>query len=122
MSSTPDRPLMPLSSSLASEFHLADPPVGCPSAASRPLSAVHALRKSHTSPSVSSSGRRPSSPLVLLASFSLLQTGTLHATGAKFDSSLDRNQPFEFNLGSGQVIKGWDEGQSNSRCRLVAPP
>lgn len=46
--------------------------------------------------------------------------------GSKFDSSLDRNQPFQFNLGAGQVIKGWDEGvagmQVGGKRKLTIPP
>ncbi|KAI3624174.1 peptidylprolyl isomerase [Malassezia furfur] len=46
--------------------------------------------------------------------------------GTKFDSSLDRGQPFSFTLGIGQVIRGWDEGLREmcigEKRRLLLPP
>jgi len=52
-------------------------------------------------------------------------TGTLE-DGTKFDSSLDRNEPFEFALGAGQVIPGWDIGLQGMKVggarKLTIPP
>ncbi len=52
-------------------------------------------------------------------------TGTL-TDGKKFDSSHDRRQPFEFSLGRGEVIQGWDQGVAGMRVggkrKLVIPP
>ncbi len=59
------------------------------------------------------------------------ETVTVHYTGwltdgTKFDSSVDRNDPFAFVLGTGQVIRGWDEGVAAMRvgdkARLTIPP
>lgn len=59
------------------------------------------------------------------------QTVTVHYTGwltdgTKFDSSVDRNDPFRFPLGGRQVIAGWDEGVQGMRVggkrKLTIPP
>jgi peptidylprolyl isomerase len=63
------------------------------------------------------------------------QTAVVHYTGwlyqngqkgKKFDSSVDRGQPFEFPVGAGRVIKGWDEGVATMKVggkrTLIVPP
>lgn len=46
--------------------------------------------------------------------------------GTKFDSSVDRGQPFQFSIGQGQVIRGWDEGvltmKIGGKRKLTIPP
>ena len=69
------------------------------------------------------------------ASPKLGQTAVVHYTGylndngkkgKKFDSSVDRKEPFEFPVGAGRVIKGWDEGVASMKVggkrTLIVPP
>lgn len=52
--------------------------------------------------------------------------GVSHSNGAQFDASWDRGEPFEFALGGGQVIGGWDQGvqgmKVGGRRKLTIPP
>ena len=52
--------------------------------------------------------------------------GVAWSTGKQFDASWDRNEPFDFRLGAGQVIAGWDQGVAGmkvgGRRKLTIPP
>lgn len=59
-------------------------------------------------------------------SVSVHYVGVAWSTAKQFDASWDRNEPFEFGLGAGQVISGWDKGVAGMRVggrrKLTIPP
>jgi len=93
-----------------------------------PLSSAMAEKAEHETSSglkyvdlVTGEGRQPKKGKTVVVHY----TGWLE-NGQKFDSSLDRGQPFSFRIGMGQVIRGWDEGVMSMRVggkrRLTIPP
>jgi len=124
---------------------LTEPPPPEPVAAEVAANAPSASARAATSPSQSASAAQPP-PAPPAAVESVTATtltqgkgpaaksgdkvrvhyiGTL-LDGTKFDSSRDRNKPFDFGLGQGQVIRGWDQGVAGMKVgekrKLVIPP
>lgn len=102
--------------------------VGFPAAAETTDGSAETVMESVTTPSglvytdtVVGEGESPSTGQLVTVHY----RGTLE-NGSEFDSSYRRNQPFTFQIGVGQVIKGWDEGVSTMRVggkrTLVIPP
>ena len=99
-----------------------------PPAAAAPAWTPPDMSKAVTTPSglkyvdtVKGTGASPSYGKVVTVHY----TGRL-SDGTKFDSSVDRGQPFSFIIGTGQVIKGWDEGvmtmKVGGKRTLIIPP
>ena len=90
--------------------------------AAKPVTTASGLQIVDTKPGTGASPR-PNQTVVVH------YTGWLYVNGAKgkkFDSSVDRNEPFEFPVGAGRVIKGWDEGVGSMKVggkrTLIIPP
>jgi peptidylprolyl isomerase len=88
-----------------------------------------------TAPQTTSSGLSYTDTKVGTGASPAGKTATVHYTGwlyengvkgKKFDSSVDRNEPFDFPVGAGRVIKGWDEGVATMKVggkrTLIIPP
>ncbi len=69
---------------------------------------------------------KPGCPIVVHYTGWLFDASQDDNKGSKFDSSVDRNDPFVFNLGAGQVIQGWDQGfegmKEGGKRTLIIPP
>ncbi len=97
-----------------------DPVAALPAAQAGPQLLTEDLRKGI--------GNTARSGMTLMVHYTgwLYEPGALGYRGKKFDSSRDRGQPFQFRLGEGRVIKGWEIGivgmQVGTLRRLVIPP
>jgi FKBP-type peptidyl-prolyl cis-trans isomerase len=113
------------SPSTTASTSVAQDSAGAETQAKEPTVATQALSvtdiKTGTGPAI-----KPGQTAVVHYTGWLYSQGAPENKGTKFDSSLDRNDPFSFPVGGGQVIQGWDQGvagmQVGGQRRLVIPP
>ena len=89
-----------------------------------PDSGITALQKTDVTPGTGMEARSGQVVRVHYTGW-LYNASAADHRGKKFDSSKDRNEPFEFSLGAGEVIKGWDEGVAGMKVggtRLLTIP
>ena len=90
--------------------------------AAKPVTTSSGLQMIDTQPGTGASPKQGQTAVVHYTGY-LNDNG---AKGKKFDSSVDRGQPFEFPVGAGRVIKGWDEGVASMKIggkrTLIVPP
>ena len=110
---------------LALSFSLAALPFAAPASAQttgKPMTTASGLQIIDTKVGTGASPK-PGQTCVMHYTGWLYENG---AKGKKFDSSVDRGQPFEFPIGQGRVIKGWDEGVASMKVggkrTLIIPP
>jgi peptidylprolyl isomerase len=107
---------------LAGAFALQAPTTAAAQAAGKPMTTPSGLQITDTQIGTGATPK-PGQICVMHYTGWLSQNG---AKGAKFDSSVDRGRPFEFPIGKGQVIAGWDEGVATMKVggkrTLVIPP
>lgn len=88
-------------------------------------SGITELQKNDTKAGTGAEARRGQNVRVHYTGW-LYEPSTADHKGKKFDSSRDRNEPFEFRLGAGEVIPGWDEGIAGMKVggtrTLTIPP
>ncbi len=112
---------------IVSAFALATAGAACPSIAAAQTAGKNMTTASglQISDSIVGTGATPKPGQICVMHY----TGWLYENGKKgkkFDSSVDRNEPFDFPIGQGRVIKGWDEGVGTMKVggkrTLIIPP
>ena len=120
-----DKPTEPKAADTTAAAPAAAPATDAPAAPASTGNEVMAMQKIDLAPGSGPEIKSGQNALVHYTGW-LYDAAAPENKGKKFDSSVDRNEPFEFPVGGGMVIKGWDEGVAGMKVggkrRLVIPP